>query len=84
MPRTPCRILTGPAAAALLGLDGYRDLDWPEMYCAPRSARTCPGLIRVRTWLPPSAVGDVLVAQFPPNSRLSIPRLLIAETDSAA
>ncbi len=61
---TGCRsaVLTGPAAAALLGLDGFRDIGWSALACAPHSVRVHPGVIRVRLWLEPLLVEDQLVA----------------------
>jgi hypothetical protein len=61
---TGCRsaALTGPAAAALLGLDGFRDVGWTPLWCAPATVRKQPGLIRTRCWNEPIMLGDVRVA----------------------
>ncbi|MDH4148107.1 MAG: hypothetical protein OEY23_23365 [Acidimicrobiia bacterium] len=54
--------LTGPQAAAIYGLDGYRDETWPARWCGPTSGRAEPGVIRTRWWDEPVLVGEVLVA----------------------
>jgi hypothetical protein len=54
--------LTGPAAASLIGLDGFRDIDWPLLWCAPIASRSRANIIRTRQWQPPVLVGDVPVA----------------------
>jgi hypothetical protein len=59
--RTPVA-LTGPAAAALLGLDGFRALTWPLLWCTPIAARREADTIRTRRWLDPLMIGDRLVA----------------------
>ncbi len=63
MPRTLA--LTGPAAAALWGLDGFRDRDWPPLWCAPIRSQPAPSIIRTWRWLPPEEVAGVLVAPIP-------------------
>jgi hypothetical protein len=55
-------VLTGPAAAAQLGLDGFRDVAWPQLWCSPTSCRPAPHLIRTRHWQAPVLIGDILVA----------------------
>ena len=45
-------LLTGPAAASLLGLDGFRDHVWPPMWLHPHTASAAPGIIRARTGEP--------------------------------
>jgi hypothetical protein len=60
--RRSLRVVGGAAGAAALGFDGFRNLKWPEMWCAPRTARTAPNTFRARDWLPPVQVGGVLVA----------------------
>jgi very-short-patch-repair endonuclease len=42
------RAMTGPAAAALRGLDGFRDETWLPLWCAPHHASSEPGIIRTR------------------------------------
>lgn len=42
------RALTGPAAAALYGLDGFRGEAWPSLWCAPHQTSSEPGIIRTR------------------------------------
>ncbi len=54
--------LTGPYAAALLGLDGFRGLIWPMRWATSRSGPVEPGLVRTRRWSPPSDVNGVAVA----------------------
>jgi hypothetical protein len=56
------RVLTGPAAAAELGLDGFRGIAWPEMWCGPTSHRPATGLIRTRHWQAPILLGDIWLA----------------------
>jgi hypothetical protein len=54
--RPTVRVIGGAPAAALLGFDGFRDVDWPDAWCAPRTARTACRLtttFRPRVWLPP-------------------------------
>lgn len=64
MPRTiaPPPVLTGPFAARLLDLDGFRDIDWHPQLCLPVGYRSEPGILRTRRWLPAMKVGDVEVA----------------------
>lgn len=64
MPRTiaPPPVLTGPFAAHLLDLDGFRDIDWLPQLCLPVGFRSEPGVLRTRRWLPAMRVGDVEVA----------------------
>ncbi len=61
---TGCRsaVLTGAAAASLMGLDGFRDLTWDPLWCAPHSVRPQPNLIRVRAFGGTTVIGDQLVA----------------------
>jgi hypothetical protein len=54
--------LTGPAAAALLGWDGFADLEWPGLWCMPAGGRPRPGVIRTRRWGEPLTVGEVMLA----------------------
>jgi hypothetical protein len=59
------RALTGPAAAALLGFDGFRDAPdggWPPLWTSPTTHRAASQLIRTRHWLPPSLVAGQQVA----------------------
>ncbi len=51
----PSRLLalTGPAAAAAHGWDGFRDLEWPLLWCAPATADSSPHVIRTRRWSSP-------------------------------
>jgi hypothetical protein len=54
--------LTGPAAAALWKLDGYRDQSWAPLWCAPANGRPGPDIIRTRLWTPPVDIDGTLVA----------------------
>ena len=54
--------LTGPAAAARLGLDGFRDQEWYPRWCAPASTRAAPGVIRTRAWAEPVVIDELRVA----------------------
>jgi hypothetical protein len=56
------RVLTGPAAAAVRGLDGFRDIEWSALYCAPMTCRPAPGLVRTRQWKSPLLLDDVALA----------------------
>jgi hypothetical protein len=51
--------LTGPSAAAVYGLDGFRDIDWPELWCAPIGGESGERIIRTRQWDTPVEVADV-------------------------
>ena len=42
-------LLTGPAAASLLGLDGFRDHVWQSMWLNPHTVSAAPGIIRTRS-----------------------------------
>ena len=57
--------LTGPAAAALFGLDGFRDRVWPNLWCVPHGADPGHRIIRTRAWEDPIEVGGQLVC--PPS-----------------
>jgi hypothetical protein len=53
-PRTVHPIaLTGPAAAHLYDLDGFRDVIWPQSYATPYAARGGHRIIRTRNWIEP-------------------------------
>jgi hypothetical protein len=64
------RALTGPAAAALLGFDGFRDAPgktstaelWTPLWTSPSTHRAAPHLIRTRHWLSPTFVDVQQVA----------------------
>lgn len=57
--------LTGPLAAAMHGLDGYRDLEWPPLWCVPHDGLGGPNIVRTRAWQPPVTVRGVTVAPIP-------------------
>lgn len=55
--------LTGPAAAAEHGLDGFRDLTWPQRWAAPVPSEIVPGVRRTRRWevpVQPDIAGPLL------------------------
>ena len=54
--------LTGPAAAAHFGLDGFAGLDWTPRWCAPPNGARHREVIRTRRWLPPIECDGVLLA----------------------
>jgi hypothetical protein len=56
------RAKTGPAAAAALQLDGFRNIEWPEVWTSPSTCRAAPLLIRTRLWLEPTLVDGQLIA----------------------
>jgi very-short-patch-repair endonuclease len=53
--------LTGPSAAALYELDGFRDLTWPDLWCAPYTGDPGDRIVRTRAWIEPTLLGDVPV-----------------------
>jgi hypothetical protein len=55
--------LTGPAAAAVHGLDGFRDIEWQQTWCVPWGGEMKPGdrTVRTRAWPTPKIVDDVPV-----------------------
>jgi hypothetical protein len=55
-------VLTGAAAAAQLGLDGFVDRAWPLLWCGPTTLRPAENLIRTTSTLAPSVVGELMVA----------------------
>lgn len=54
--------LTGPHAAALYGLEGFRDLDWPLRWCSPVSGESEVDVIRTRQWAEPTVINGIAVA----------------------
>ncbi len=46
--------LTGPAAAAVHGLDGFREYEWPLLWCVPNGGHTGERIIQVRKWQEPA------------------------------
>lgn len=58
----PKPLLTGPAAASLLGLDGFRDHVWPPMWVQPHTASAVSGIIRTREPLVPVVVAGTRIA----------------------
>ena len=55
------RGLTGPCAAALLGLDGFRDLPWSPLWCVPITGESGDRIIRARDWQEPVVIEGVPV-----------------------
>ena len=53
--------LTGPAAAALYQLDGFRDIVWPSLWCSPYGSRPEQGMLRTRAVIEPAFIADTLV-----------------------
>ncbi len=72
--------LTGPSAAALYGLDGFRDRIWPPLWCAPMEARSGDRIIRTRKWQEPNEIDGVRVCPLP----LVIRHLHAVPADTAA
>ncbi len=61
MPNCFEEVLTGPHAAALLGLDGFRERNWELHYCCPHGRHDVP-FIQTRKWQQPMDVDGALVA----------------------
>ena len=59
---SPPAVFTGPFAAKILGLDGFRDVDWPITACQPVARAAEPTIVRTRRWYPSSEVDGVPVA----------------------
>ena len=55
-------VLTGAAAAAQLGLDGFADRAWPLLWCGPTTLRPAKQLIRTTSTLEPVHIGEFTVA----------------------
>ncbi len=56
------RALSGPAAAQLLELDGFREGVWKQMWCSPHGVRPQPGVVRTRSWESPTFINSIPVA----------------------
>ena len=54
--------VTGPQAAALWQLDGFREAVWPLRWVGPANGRGGDGVIRTRHWEAPTFIGEVPVA----------------------
>jgi hypothetical protein len=54
--------LTGPAAAALMDLDGFRDLDWRPAWCSKHPRTPGPDVIQTRRWMAPFELHGHVVA----------------------
>ncbi len=73
--------LTGPAAAQLLQLDGFREGVWSQTWCAPNASHPIPGVARCRGWTEPRIIDDfpvasvVLVLRHLANEPLNHPQL---------
>ena len=57
--------LTGPSAAALYELDGFRSQVWPPLWCAPMASRSGDRIIRTRKWQEPEEIDGVQVCPLP-------------------
>jgi hypothetical protein len=55
-------VLSGPAAAQLYGLDGFRDSLWPHSYATPLNGNGGPRIIRTRQWGEPVMLERQFVA----------------------
>ena len=51
--------MTGPCAAAVYGLDGFKDIDWPQLWCAPIEGESGERVVRTRRWEIPLEIADV-------------------------
>jgi hypothetical protein len=60
--RTRELALTGPAAAALMNLDGFRDLKWTPAWCSKHPRVPGPDVIQTRRWLTPIELHGHVVA----------------------
>jgi hypothetical protein len=58
-------VLTGAAAAARLGLDGFRDIVWPHRYATPYNGHGGHQILRTRHWQPPKLIDGELLAALP-------------------
>ncbi len=56
------RALTGPPAAAVFDLDGFRGQTWPDLWCVPIGGVSSYRTVRIRDWRSPTLLGDVPVA----------------------
>lgn len=54
--------MTGPCAAALHRLDGFRGHDWPTRFVAPATGKGAADIIRTRRWFEPIEIDGLLVA----------------------
>jgi hypothetical protein len=54
--------LTGPAAAAMWKLDGFRDLAWPPLWCSPINGASSFDVVRTRLWEDPVEIDGISVA----------------------
>ena len=55
-------VLSGPAAAAAYGLDGFKDLVWPLSWCAPPNGSRAFRVLRTRRWQEGSVVDGIPLA----------------------
>ena len=54
--------LTGPAAAALYGLEGFNHRVWPHRYTTFTNGQSRRGVLRTTRWMPPTNFDGQLVA----------------------
>jgi hypothetical protein len=78
--------MTGPYAAAVYGLDGFKDIDWPELWCAPIGGESGDRIVRTRRWDTPVEVADVRLCPIETVLRHlnAIPLDLLRPTDRLA
>jgi hypothetical protein len=57
--------LTGPAAAAIYGLDGFRNIIWPHRYVTSYKGHGGDNVQRTRHWQTPQHIDGELVATIP-------------------
>jgi hypothetical protein len=53
--------ITGPYAAGVYGLDGFKGIDWPELWCAPVGGECGERIVRTRRWETPVEIDDVRI-----------------------
>lgn len=56
------KAVTGPSGAAGLGLDGFRDQEWPLSWCTSANGSRAPRVIRTGMWRDPVMVDGVATA----------------------
>jgi very-short-patch-repair endonuclease len=78
--------MTGPYAAAVYGLDGFKDIDWPQLWCAPIGGESGERVVRTRRWETPVEVADVRLCPIETVVRHlnAVPRDLVGVSDGLA
>ena len=54
--------LAGAQAASMYQMDGFREGDWPLLWCGPHSGKVESNIIRTRHWTDPHQIGGITVA----------------------